>query len=274
MCKKVILNAPFDSLWQDKDVFAEVFAMEGEVFRHVKSRRTFRIEVGGKGFFVKVHRGIGWREIFKNLLQFKVPVTGARNEYEALQYLAAINVPTMEAAAFGERFADPAAKESFLITRELENIISLEDLGKEQVDPVLRLKLIRQVALSAGKMHRAGINHRDCYICHYVLDKNSIRDKEPVVSVIDLHRAQKRSKVPWRYLVKDVAGLEFSAWSAALTRREALRFVRWYSGRHLKDELKNNGRFWQQVEYTAARLYCKENKLPFNGFIPFETNSK
>jgi heptose I phosphotransferase len=84
-------------------------------------------------------------------------------------------------------------------------------------------------------------------------------NREPTVYVIDLHRAQIRKKVPYRYHVKDVAGLLFSAWSAGLTRREALRFIREYSGNPLKKELCDNRKFWQDVENTAGKLYCKEH---------------
>ena len=111
---KFDIRSPFDRLWHDKEPFAEVFALEGEEFRNVKNRRTFRIEVDGKGFFVKIHREIGWKEIFKNLFQFKLPVTGAGNEYRALEKLNALGVPTMETAAYAERNFNPAAKESFL----------------------------------------------------------------------------------------------------------------------------------------------------------------
>ncbi|MBR7156584.1 MAG: lipopolysaccharide core heptose(I) kinase RfaP, partial [Lentisphaeria bacterium] len=91
---KQVIRSPFDRLWRNKDLFAEVFALQGEVFRNVKNRRTFRFEAEGRGFFIKIHRGIGWKEIFKNLLQFKIPVTGAANEFYALEKLHALNVPT------------------------------------------------------------------------------------------------------------------------------------------------------------------------------------
>ena len=50
---------------EDK-VFEKIFILEGEDFRLVKARRTFRFEAGGKGYFAKVHHGIGWKEILKD----------------------------------------------------------------------------------------------------------------------------------------------------------------------------------------------------------------
>ena len=65
---EIFLDEPFASLWQEKDTFEEIARLSGEEFRRVKTRRTFRIEIGGKGFFIKHHTGVGWGEILKNLL--------------------------------------------------------------------------------------------------------------------------------------------------------------------------------------------------------------
>ena len=268
---KFDLRTPFDRLWQGEDVFEKVFALEGEEFRNVKNRRTFRIEAEGEGFFVKIHRGVGWREIFKNIFQFKQPVTGAGNEYRALLKLKELNVPTMEIAAFGERGCNPAEQESFLITRELSGVISLEELAAQDgISGGLKKKIISALAQSSGQMHRAGINHRDCYICHYLLHKDSIGEPEVRLSVIDLHRAQIRKKVPFRYHVKDVAGLLFSSFDLRLSRRDIWRFVRIYSQRDLHQELKENRRFYQAVYRAAKKLYFKEfRKDP--EYDPFRT---
>lgn len=256
------IRPPFDRLWKDRDPFQEIFTLEGVVFRNVKNRKTFRIECDNEGFFVKIHRGVGWKEIFKNLFQFKLPVTGAGNEYHALEKLHTIGVDTMECAAFGERNYNPAKRESFLVTRELTNVISLEDLAREgNISPAMKHSVIKELGTSSGKMHRAGINHRDCYICHYLLHKDILPQIK--LSVIDLHRAQIRKKVPFRYHVKDVAGLFFSALDLPLSRRDIWRFIHAYSGRDVRTELKNNRHFYLAVYRSAIKLYRKEfNKLP------------
>ena len=49
------------------DALFEVMAhLDGEVYREVASRRTFRFEHDGKAYFAKVHFGVGWKEIIKN----------------------------------------------------------------------------------------------------------------------------------------------------------------------------------------------------------------
>lgn len=255
MSKVVIHDPVLKASWAGKDLFAVVDQLEGEEFRRVKTRRTFRFEVEGKGFFAKVHHGVGWKEILKNLIQFKLPVLGAENEYLALQKLNALGVSTMTCAAYGCRNWNPAAKDSFLITNELEDMISLEDLAKTSITQQERHILISLAARSAGIMHASGINHRDCYICHYLIRKGLPVTPASDLFVIDLHRAQIRKKVPWHFWVKDVAGLYFSSMDVPLSDRDRLRFIAEYSR-----YMKCSRRFWKQVERTAEKLYRKEHR--------------
>ncbi len=261
MNHRLYLSPAFAEAWDGKDVFAEAFALEGEVFRKVKSRRTFRFELGGRGYFAKIHHGVGWREIFKNLLQFKLPVLGADNEYLALRRLAAIGVDSMTPAAYAARGANPARFESFLITEELTDTVSLEDYCRDWTanPPSFTEKnaLLSKVARMTSLMHRAGINHRDCYICHFLLKRDSIGSGEYKLHIIDLHRAQLRHRVPYRYRVKDVAGLYFSAMDLGLTRRDVLRFIREYADAPLKKALRCDRPFWRAVDRTAQRLFRK-----------------
>lgn len=256
----------FRKLWPPpEDPFRRVAELSGEEFRKVKTRRTFRVELNGRGFFVKHHLGVGWGEIIKNWLVFKPPVLGALNEFRALRKLHELGVPTMTPAACGCRGANPAKLESFLITEELADMVDLEAMTStwklSPPAPELRHGVIRAVAESAGKMHRGGVNHRDCYLCHYLTPRQGDVSGK-LVYVIDLHRAQIRDRVPHRYLVKDLAGLCFSSFDAGLTRRDACRFIRLYTGRPLREELRKNAPFWREVLKTARKLYRKEFDRP------------
>ena len=266
MAEFLELDDFFRRLWPPPaDPFRRVAELAGEEFRRVKTRRTFRVEIAGRGFFVKHHLGVGWGEIFKNLFMFKRPVLSARDEYRALKKLHELGVPTMTPAACGCRGSSPAKLESFLITEELADMVDLETLTSSWREapppPATRINLIRAVARSVRDMHRGGVNHRDCYICHYLTPRGGV-DFGKKVYVIDLHRAQLRKRVPERYLVKDLAGLCFSSLDAGLTAREALRFIRIYTGNPLRHELKARGKFWADVLKTARKLYFKEFRRP------------
>ena len=256
---QLILAEPFKSLWQGQDAFAEVEQLQGQVYRELEGRRTLRTEVAGRGYFVKIHRGIGWGEIVKNLLTLKAPVLGAAQEWTAIQRLTEAGVPTMTAVAFGERGLNPASQHSFIVTEELAPTVSLEDYSLDWPDnppePRLKRALIRRVAEMLGAMHRAGVNHRDCYICHFLLHTDQpVTADDFRLSVIDLHRAQTRAAVPTRWRNKDLAALYFSALDIGLTRRDLLRFLRDYFRRPLREVLQDEARLLAWLEGKAAKL--------------------
>ena len=254
--KKLFLSKFFQELWQDKDPFEEVAKLDGTLFRKVKTRRTLQLTLNGRSFFLKHHLGVGWREIFKNLFQFKLPILGAANEFLALEKLHRIGVDTMTCAAYGRKGGiNPAKQESFLITCELENMTSVEDISNAGTTEQIKHILIKKIAQSAGKMHASGVNHRDCYICHYLVNASEIT-RDSRVFVIDLHRAQIRTKVPYRYHVKDVAGLHFSSMDSKLSHRDRLRFIAEYC-KHFP-ACRNDKNFWADVDKTALKLYQKE----------------
>ncbi|WP_339648953.1 lipopolysaccharide core heptose(I) kinase RfaP [Halopseudomonas pelagia] len=256
------LSEPFASLWANHDPFVAVEQLQGEVFRELEARRTLRTEVRGKGYFVKIHRGVGWGEIAKNWLTLKRPVLGADQEWKAIEALTAAGVPTMTAVAYGERGANPATRHSFIITEELAPTISLEDYSRDwpimPPPPALKRALINEVANMTRRMHQAGVNHRDCYICHFLLHTDQQPSAEQFrLSLIDLHRAQIRPAVPRRWRDKDLAGLYFSALAIGLTRRDKLRFLRTYFARPLREVLASEARLLTMLEQKAAKLQAR-----------------
>ena len=262
---KLFLAEPFKTLWQGKDPFVAVEQLQGEVYRELEGRRTLRAEAAGQGFFVKIHRGIGWGEIVKNLLTAKLPVLGAKQEWQAIARLTEAGVPTMTAVAYGERGMNPARQHSFIVTEELAPTTDLEQLSLTWLEqpPAPRLKwaLIAEVAGMTGTMHRAGVNHRDCYICHFLLhtDKPVTAD-DLRLSLIDLHRAQVRAAIPPRWRNKDLAALYFSALDIGLTRRDKLRFLRSYFRQPLRQTLLEHARLLAWLEAKAIRLYARKQR--------------
>lgn len=257
--KGVFLDPAFARLWAGRDPFGAVEALQGQVFRKLEGRRTLRTEVEGRGYFVKIHRGVGWGDIFKNLLSLRLPVLGAGNEWRAIRRLTELGVGTMRAAAYGERGANPARRHSFIVTEELAPTVSLEDFCRDwpQVPPPPRLKraLIARVADMARRMHEGGVNHRDFYLCHFLLHLEPAPAADALrLSLIDLHRSQVRGHTPRRWRDKDLAALYFSALDIGLTRRDKLRFLREYFPGPLRDTLAREARLLGHLESEAARL--------------------
>lgn len=228
----LILRAPFDRLWKDKDAFEEVEKLSGEVYRSVATRKTIRFEADGKSFYLKLHHGITYGEFFKNIFSFRMPVFGARNEWEAIEKLNAAGIDTMIGVAYGEKGINPVRQTSFIVTEDLSPTISLEDYcadwAKNPPSYSVKKALITRVAYMVREMHRLGINHRDCYICHFLLQLPFTDTTNFKLSVIDLHRAQIRDAVPLRWRNKDLVALYYSCLDIGLKPSDYLRFLKVY----------------------------------------------
>ncbi|MDD9889829.1 MAG: lipopolysaccharide core heptose(I) kinase RfaP [Gammaproteobacteria bacterium] len=253
------LNEEIADNFQGEDPFKFLQSMEGKVYRQVKARKTFQFSLNGKSYFAKLHSGVGWLEIIKNLMSFRLPIIGARNEWEAIHRLQELDIASMNAVAYGERGWNPANRESFIVTEELLNTISLEEFCKQwertPPDPVIKRKLIEKVAHIARVIHRNGICHRDFYLCHFLLHQGE--DPFPKLSVIDLHRALVRNNLAQRWVVKDVAGLYYSAKTVGLTQRDLFRFMRHYHDLGLRTVLTKRKSFWLEVEQRAEKMFTK-----------------
>jgi heptose I phosphotransferase len=246
------------------DAFEQILAMNGKIYRNFKGRKTLRFEHAGKGYFLKIHPGVGWQEIVQSLFNGKFPVLSAQDEYLAIRALEKIGVPTMTVAGYGLRGNNPAHLQSFIITEEIEAAISLEDLTiqwrQHSPEPHVKRMLIRRVAEIARTMHESGVNHRDFYICHFLLKINWLTNNDcnvPSLHVIDLHRSQVRPHLPERWRLKDLAGLHFSSMDAGLTHRDRLRFISCYENRSVRETMQNLAPRWSEIDRKAIKLYRK-----------------
>ncbi|MDT3736054.1 MAG: lipopolysaccharide core heptose(I) kinase RfaP [Denitratisoma sp.] len=256
----LFLEEPFRTMWAGQDPFLAAAALQGTVLRELEGRRTLRTEVAGRGYYAKLHRGVGWGEIFKNLVTARLPVLGAEHEWRAINRLTELGVDTMKAVAFGRRGSNPAKLESFIVTEELAPTVSLEDFCRDWPShppaPALKRALIARVAEMTGKMHRGGVNHRDCYICHFLLHTEPAPSPERLrLSLIDLHRAQVREgAAPRRWRDKDLAALHFSTLEIGLTARDRLRFLRAYFERPLREILVEEADLLAHLGREGKRL--------------------
>ena len=143
-------------------------------------------------------------------MSLKLPVLGARNEWRAIQRLQQIGIATTPLVGYGQRGLNPARQQSFVITEEIPDIVSLETLcaGWRENPPrgaqAIRRKrwLLTEVARNARLLHENGINHRDFYLCHFCLQEPPAHPESPSkLYLLDLHRAQARRRTPRRWLV-------------------------------------------------------------------------
>lgn len=252
---------------ESTDVFSALMNLTGKAFRDVPGRKTIQVTLGDKSYFVKQHFGVGWREIFKNLLSLKKPILSAMTEVKAIRKVTELGIATTPLVAYGERGCNPASIKSFVVTEDLGDIISLEDLCADWKEnpPNARFKrnLIIAAAKVAKKIHENGVNHRDFYLCHLCLDKavlniaalKSASTLKVSLYLIDLHRVLIQATPSLNANMKDIAALYFSSMDIGLTARDYLRFKQHY--------LNQDKDFWSQVETRAQALHTKFNSKKF-----------
>ena len=244
------------------DDFLEI---DAELARDFKNRKTGRFERNGKGFYIKKHFECGIGAIVDEVFHLRKPHIGAQHEWHVLNRLHEIGIDSMRPVAFGQEGQMLPWQRSFLVTEELKQVQSIEQICAEwktsPPDWTFKKGLLETIAETAKKLHENGINHRDFYLCHFLLDTSEpfeAAKKQPKLYLIDLHRAQQRDKVPFRWRVKDIGGLYFSVMDIGLTRCDVLRFIRLYSGKPLRQTLRQDRRFWNAVRRRAVKTYRRD----------------
>ena len=234
-------------------IFDYLINLPGQIYRQVKNRKTLKVNLN-KDYFIKTHQALSLREQIKNLLSLKWPVPNALDEQKAITAVQKLNINTMDIAGFGEY-----ANDSFLITEAIEPNISLDQLLEAKIDTQdyfkLKRRLIKIIAQTTKLLHENGLNHRDYYVCHYLLklDQNDHQISPENLYLIDLHRMQIRSRTPIRYIIKDLSSILFSIRNYKFTRTDYLRFIQYYTDNNLK-KYRENKSFWQKVRNKANRL--------------------
>jgi hypothetical protein len=88
---------------------------------------------------------------------------------------------------------------------------------------------ITGVAEVARTMHSAGLHHQDFYLTHLMLPLGQNAERPREIHVLDLGRVRWHKRLSSRWIVKDLAQLDYSASRA--TRSDRLRFLATYFGR-------------------------------------------
>jgi len=270
---KQYLSLPATMQKNGVDMFTHIMQMHGKAYRDVGIRKTIQVAIDGKSYFIKQHFGVGWREILKNLLSLKLPILSAVTEVRAIQKLVELGIATTPLIGYGVKGFNPASLQSFIITEDLGNIVSLEDFCADwKINPPsekFKRRLIVEVAKIARILHENSINHRDFYICHLCLDADLLAQDKIKLYLIDLHRVLLHQKMSVNDNMKDIAALYFSSMDIGLSARDLLRFKKHYTSKSL---VKGND-FWRQVENRANKLYAKFNSDKFQQRLAAEKSA-
>ncbi len=172
------------------------------------------------------------REQLRRMMSGDFRRGSARREARFARKLWELGVPTLTTIAFGQQMSGPIERRGFLITDEVPGA-SLEKLADAAMaDPTVgpsprdKHEIIRQLALLTRRMHERRLFHRDLYLCHVFLSRTA--SGEIVLRLIDLARMISPRLTYVRWMVKDLAALDYSSPRGLVTRADRARFLYHY----------------------------------------------
>lgn len=236
---RLIVNREFSSVLRENDLtsFAAVRDYSGGAVAKnlLRERTTTRIELPASdgrtaAFYVKKHTRPPLKEYVKPLLRLTRPILGARNEWDAMIGFHRLGIDTMVPVALGKSGGD-----SFVMSQAIDGCTKLSHwmeqhlpAGEQSATEHTR-RLAEQVAGIARTMHAAGLHHQDFYLTHLLVPENDIHGR---TFVIDLGRVCQRRRLSTRWIVKDLAQLNYSA--AHFSADDRRHFMKAYFGRDLQ----------------------------------------
>ena len=211
--------------------FESLYAARGATLTRDKShkgREILKLELeedgGRRVFYMKRHRPMPWTEKLLRWVTLGRLVTHARWEWENIFRLGKLGIPTMAAAVLGE---DARTGRSFLMTEAVEGGEPLDRFLQGNQDASLVRESARGLGEMVGKLHGAGLTHRDLYLSHVLVERKETGRLALVL--IDLQRVCRPLARVRRWRVKDVGQLTYSC-PARVSRTNRMRFLHAYFG--------------------------------------------
>ena len=189
-------------------------------------RERLRIELPGVGVcYLKRYSSPPVGVQVRRMLWGGLRASTARLEWRQIRRLEAAGIGSVRRVAFGEEMAGLWERRSAVLTAELPGE-SLEVFAARCRRRVAR-GWVGGLAEFVARFHGAGYVHRDLYLCHVFVEETR---GAPTFRLIDLARMMK----PWfrrrRWVVKDLAALNYSAPAVVATAADRLRFLKAYLG--------------------------------------------
>ena len=201
--------------------------------------------------FLKRYLPVPLKEIYKGIVSLKKTNFNAFDEWNSILSFHQQQLDTMEPVAIGK-----VNKECCILTLGIKDYTKAPEVFKKfqntPEDDERKRKLIISIAEYVGKMHKAGMAHQDLYLVHFFI-KEQEHDR---VFLIDLQRALVKKEVAWRWRVKDLGQLLFSA-KNFINQNEIDLFWENYC-RTANHNLKYNSRLIKAILKKAQKILNRE----------------
>lgn len=168
------------------------------------------------------------RQQFKNLLAGFAST--AEVEFHWIRQLTGLGIATPQVVACGRRRSGFREVASVLLTAELhgESLENWLPRRTASLDRNMKRSLSQSLAGLVARLHNAGLVHRDLYMSHIFITAKEGNDTH--LSLLDLQRVARSRWRRWRWIVKDLAALNYSTPFSAATNADRVRWLKLYLG--------------------------------------------
>jgi tRNA A-37 threonylcarbamoyl transferase component Bud32 len=216
------------------DSFDALMIASGEAVLHKKGlagwRQRVALRVGDRRLYLKRYIKPPWHEQVR--LRLRGFGATAEVEWHWLRELPGLGLPGPQPVAYGCRRRAGLERQSLLLTDAVPGT-SLERWVPDQLDGRLadrafKTRLAADLAELVARLHASRLVHRDLYLSHVFIDHDA--DGPARLFLIDLQRVI-RPRLRWRrWMIKDLAALDYSTPTAAASSADRLRFWLRYRG--------------------------------------------
>ena len=170
------------------------------------TRQRIRAKLqSGKVIYIKRYGREPFAKLLRRYISRRTNVAAGLYDFAGSLELAQKGIEVARPIAFGQKHSRLFEQRSFAILEELPHAEALDRLLKSQSNEYKMLtdrkKLINNLATLARQMHLAGLFHRDFYLCHIFLCRDSKGQER--LSLIDLQRVFQPKIFKRRWQIKD-----------------------------------------------------------------------
>ena len=219
-----------DSLFDAHGVRLEEWLQAGqaEIIKTGPHRTVYRLNLPSGRFYLKHYRISDWQAQFQNLFR----PCKAELEFDAAHRLRKLEIKTFEPIALGKTYEFGLVKDSFLISREIENVESVQKFVQQTLNqlPIQRQTDLRQqLALKLGqltaRLHWNGLIHRDYHADNLLMQVSP--EQSVQLWLIDLHAVGVCRQLTLRHIKRNLSLLSHF-FSHDTTKTDRLRFFHFY----------------------------------------------